>query len=390
MGDITNHRSIAPRRLHLGLTQEQLAERVGIRRQSLIPIERGLGSPSVEVALELATQLACSVEALFRPVPLDELLTWYQPPLGAAAHRALLKAKTPFLIASQDDGGSSTLLDSVIAELGPVAILPGPGTATMYRPPGCTFLEVHPDEASGWVRVGTPPDRVRGMRALIVPELFDVRGIALATLYAREAGLPLYSTIHAREKEFINEALRKLTAHDADVTTYWRNAGVIWVDRFTKSISVEKLMLIEPAGTGFIYERFGEWCSDVNNHVCRDAIGLQYAWGGHTWPGQVVNERDLGNFSNQGRFVHMSVMRDGRILMSGLEASIKPIAPGEQIPRGNQLFPGGLATLVTMDDLGAELAARAIVAWLMFNDDELPEIRRAFQQHVAQAITLMP
>jgi hypothetical protein len=31
------------------------------------------------------------------------------------------------------------------------------------------------------------------------------------------------------------------------------------------------------------------------------------------------------------------------------------------------------------------LAARAVVAWLSFRDDVLPEIRRQFSQHVASA-----
>ena len=46
---------------------------------------------------------------------------------------------------------------------------------------------------------------------------------------------------------------------------------------------------------------------------------------------------------------------------------------------------GGLATMVSMDESGAELAARAVVAWLSFRDDVLPEIRRQFSQHVASA-----
>lgn len=48
-----------------GMTQQQLAERVGVTRQTIISIERGRYRPSVELALRLARVFAVTVEELF-------------------------------------------------------------------------------------------------------------------------------------------------------------------------------------------------------------------------------------------------------------------------------------------------------------------------------------
>ena len=48
-----------------GLTQEGLADRVGVTRQTIISIERGSYNPSVGLALQLAKALGVPVEALF-------------------------------------------------------------------------------------------------------------------------------------------------------------------------------------------------------------------------------------------------------------------------------------------------------------------------------------
>jgi molybdate-binding protein/DNA-binding XRE family transcriptional regulator len=53
-------------RLAVGLSQQELAERVGVSRQSLAAVEAGLAVPSTSVALRLSLVLGCSVEALFR------------------------------------------------------------------------------------------------------------------------------------------------------------------------------------------------------------------------------------------------------------------------------------------------------------------------------------
>lgn len=48
-----------------GLTQEQLAEKVGTTRQTILSIEKGRFSPSVGLALQIAQVLDATVEALF-------------------------------------------------------------------------------------------------------------------------------------------------------------------------------------------------------------------------------------------------------------------------------------------------------------------------------------
>lgn len=48
------------------LTQEALALRVGVTRQSIISIEQGRYAPSVRLALQLAAVLGVHVEDLFQ------------------------------------------------------------------------------------------------------------------------------------------------------------------------------------------------------------------------------------------------------------------------------------------------------------------------------------
>jgi putative transcriptional regulator len=52
-------------RARSGLTQEQLADKVGVTRQTIIAIERGNYTPSVLLALKLAKLFAVPVEKLF-------------------------------------------------------------------------------------------------------------------------------------------------------------------------------------------------------------------------------------------------------------------------------------------------------------------------------------
>ena len=47
------------------MTQDQLAERVGVARQSIISIEKGHFLPSIETALRLSAALNVPVERLF-------------------------------------------------------------------------------------------------------------------------------------------------------------------------------------------------------------------------------------------------------------------------------------------------------------------------------------
>lgn len=48
-----------------GLTQEDLAEKVGVTRQTIISIERGEYVPSLLLGIKIATKLKISVEELF-------------------------------------------------------------------------------------------------------------------------------------------------------------------------------------------------------------------------------------------------------------------------------------------------------------------------------------
>ena len=53
-------------RLKKALTQEALANRVGVTRQTIIAIEKGKFVPSVKLALELANALNKPLESIFR------------------------------------------------------------------------------------------------------------------------------------------------------------------------------------------------------------------------------------------------------------------------------------------------------------------------------------
>lgn len=52
-------------RLQKELTQESLANAVGVTRQTIIAIEKGKFVPSVRLALELASALGASLEDVF-------------------------------------------------------------------------------------------------------------------------------------------------------------------------------------------------------------------------------------------------------------------------------------------------------------------------------------
>jgi putative transcriptional regulator len=52
-------------RTRSGMTQSDLAEAVGVSRQTIISIERGRYVPSLPLALKLARHFACATEALF-------------------------------------------------------------------------------------------------------------------------------------------------------------------------------------------------------------------------------------------------------------------------------------------------------------------------------------
>ncbi|MBI2612460.1 helix-turn-helix transcriptional regulator [Candidatus Kaiserbacteria bacterium] len=52
-------------RLSVGITQENLAERIGVSRQTIIAIEKGNYTPSVLLALKVAKVFKLPVEKLF-------------------------------------------------------------------------------------------------------------------------------------------------------------------------------------------------------------------------------------------------------------------------------------------------------------------------------------
>lgn len=52
-------------RTQLGLTQQELAERVAVSRQTIISLERGRYNPSIELAFRLARQFGVKIEDLF-------------------------------------------------------------------------------------------------------------------------------------------------------------------------------------------------------------------------------------------------------------------------------------------------------------------------------------
>jgi putative transcriptional regulator len=58
--------AVAVHRLHLGLTQEQLAQAAEVSRQTIVAIESGTYNPSTVLALRLSLLLAVPVDQLFQ------------------------------------------------------------------------------------------------------------------------------------------------------------------------------------------------------------------------------------------------------------------------------------------------------------------------------------
>jgi len=57
--------TVKEHRLAAGVTQEQLAEAIGVSRQTIISIEKGTYVPSVLLALKYAAFFSVPVEVLF-------------------------------------------------------------------------------------------------------------------------------------------------------------------------------------------------------------------------------------------------------------------------------------------------------------------------------------
>lgn len=60
---LTNH--IKQHRARLDLTQQELAQRVGVRRQTILAIEKGHFIPSTLLAFAIARELGMKVDELF-------------------------------------------------------------------------------------------------------------------------------------------------------------------------------------------------------------------------------------------------------------------------------------------------------------------------------------
>jgi putative transcriptional regulator len=58
--DVKEHRE------RLGLSQERLARELGVSRQTIVNIERGINEPRVMLALALAAVLGVAVDQLFK------------------------------------------------------------------------------------------------------------------------------------------------------------------------------------------------------------------------------------------------------------------------------------------------------------------------------------
>jgi len=65
MGERLDNR-VREKRLALGMTQGDLADRVGVSRQSINSIERERYIPSLPLALRFARVFGCTVDELFR------------------------------------------------------------------------------------------------------------------------------------------------------------------------------------------------------------------------------------------------------------------------------------------------------------------------------------
>jgi putative transcriptional regulator len=52
-------------RIKLGITQEKLAEGVGVRRETIVFLEQGKYNPSLKLALNIAKELKTPIDELF-------------------------------------------------------------------------------------------------------------------------------------------------------------------------------------------------------------------------------------------------------------------------------------------------------------------------------------
>lgn len=71
MTELRNH--LKQHRARVDLTQQELGDRVGVRRQTILAIEKGHYVPSTLVALRIARELGMRVDELFELVEPEEV-----------------------------------------------------------------------------------------------------------------------------------------------------------------------------------------------------------------------------------------------------------------------------------------------------------------------------
>lgn len=57
--------NIKERRTKRGMTQEELARKAGVRRETIIALEQGKYNPSLQLAHDVATALGANIDELF-------------------------------------------------------------------------------------------------------------------------------------------------------------------------------------------------------------------------------------------------------------------------------------------------------------------------------------
>ena len=58
---------LSERRSDVGISQGELADEVGVTRQTINAIERDRYDPSLDLAFKLASRFGCSIEDIFEP-----------------------------------------------------------------------------------------------------------------------------------------------------------------------------------------------------------------------------------------------------------------------------------------------------------------------------------
>ena len=71
----------------LNITQEELAGRVGVRRETIVRLEKGRYNPSLKLAADISRELQTSIEAVFEFEGSD-INNWFYVILGAASGEA--------------------------------------------------------------------------------------------------------------------------------------------------------------------------------------------------------------------------------------------------------------------------------------------------------------